>query len=231
MRGVNCTENRHGEGGCGQARPYDIRVMEHVGTDLEALLEDWRRGRADGADLYRALREAMYQAARQGIGMITSSDPDPHDVEDAVYSAFRELERQDPAFVVSLVGLAMKIAYRRGQDAGRRVVRRREQIRDMLADRAVTAEVQFRDDDVRAAADQEVLAGHALGCLEALTDEQRDVVRATLMDRESLSNWALRTGKTHQAASRQRSRALESLRRCTEVKRSGRRRAQGGNDE
>jgi hypothetical protein len=113
--------------------------MEDIGTDHEALLEDWRGGRAKGADLYRALREAMYQAARQGIGMVTSSDPDPHDVEDAVYNAFC---------------------------------------------------VQFRDDDVRAAADQEVLAGDALGCLEALTDEQRDVVRATLMGRESLSNWA-----------------------------------------
>jgi DNA-directed RNA polymerase specialized sigma24 family protein len=205
--------------------------MEHTGTDLEALLEDWRGGRADGADLYPTLRQAMYQAARQGIGMVTSSDPDPHDVEDAVYRAFRELERQDPAKVVSLVGLARKIAYRRGQDAGRNVVRSREQIRDTLADRALMAEVGFCDDEVRAAADQEVLAGDALGCLESLTDEQRDVVRETLMGRESLSNWALRTGKTHQAASRQRGRALESLRRCIELKRSGRRRAQGGNDE
>lgn len=205
--------------------------MDHIGTDHEALLEDWRGGRADDADLYRALREGMYQAARQGIGMVTSSDPDPHDVEDAVYSAFCELEQKDPANVVSLVGLARKIAYRRGQDAGRRVVRRREQVRDTWADRVVAAEVQFRDDDVRAAADQEVLAGDALDCLKALTDEQRDVVRTTLMGRESLSNWALRTGKTHQAASRQRSRALESLRRCIELKRSGRRGAYGGNNE
>ena len=188
------------ERGCGQARPYDIRVMEHTETDLEALLEDWRAGRADGAlDLYPALRQVMYQAARQAIGVITSSDPDPQDVEDAVYDAFRELEHQDPVKVVSVVGLARKIAYRRGQDAGRKIVRRREHIRDTLADRAVTAEVQFRDDDVRAAADQEVLTGDALGCLEALTDEQRDVVRATLMGRESMSDWALRTGKTHQA--------------------------------
>lgn len=67
--------------------------MEHTGTDLEGLLEDWRGGHADGADLYPALRQAMYQAARQGIGVITSSDPDPQDVEDAVYDAFRE-ERQ-----------------------------------------------------------------------------------------------------------------------------------------
>jgi hypothetical protein len=113
--------------------------MEHTGTNLEALLEDWRGGRADGADLYPALRQAMYQAARQGIGVITSSDPDPQDVEDAVYDAFCELEQQDPVNVVSVVGLARKIAYRRGQDAGRKIVRRREQIRDTLADRAVTA--------------------------------------------------------------------------------------------
>jgi hypothetical protein len=125
VRGRQLHKESPRRGGCGQARPYDIRVMEHTETDLEGLLEDWRGGRADGADLYPALRQAMYQAARQGIGVITSSDPDPHDVEDAVYRAFRELERQDPANVVSLVGLARKIAYRRGQDAGRNVVRRR----------------------------------------------------------------------------------------------------------
>lgn len=67
-------------------------------------------------------------SARQGIGSITSSDPHPQDVEDAVYDAFLELERQDPAGVVSIVGLAKMIAYRRGQDTGRKIIRVREQV-------------------------------------------------------------------------------------------------------
>lgn len=50
----------------------------------------------------------MYQRARQGIGSITSSDPHPQDVEDVVYNAFLELERHDPAEVVSIIGLASR---------------------------------------------------------------------------------------------------------------------------
>lgn len=192
--------------------------MERVGTDDEDLLGAWRRGSADRGDLYRTVRTPMYQRARQGIGSITSSDPHPQDVEDAVYNAFLELERRDPAEVVSIVGLAKMIAYRRGQDIGRKIIRVREQISVLMTDRAVTAELEFRDDEVLAAAEQEVLLGHALDCMGGLTEEQRDIVRATVMARESLSDWALRAGKTHQAASRQRARALESLRRCIESK-------------
>jgi hypothetical protein len=85
---------------------------------------------------------------------------------------------------------------------------------------AITDDPQFRDDDIRAAAAREVLVGHALDCLATLTDEQRDVVGATIMGHESLSDWALRNGKTHQAASRQRSRALEALHQCVQCKKS-----------
>lgn len=138
-----------------------------------------------------------------------------------MYNAFLELERHDPAEVVSIVGLAKIIAYRRGQDAGRKIIREREQISALMTDRAATAELEFHDDDeVLAAAEQEVLLGHALDCMGGLTDEQRDIVRATVMGRESLSDWALRAGKSHQASSRQRARALESLRRCIESKES-----------
>jgi hypothetical protein len=192
--------------------------MEQVGTDEEEPLgawrQDWRR------DLYLAVRAPMRQAASQGIASITASGPDPQDVENAVYNAFIELERQDPAGVSSVVGLARKIAYRRGQDIGRKIIREREQMHKLMVDLIVTDDPQFRDDDVRAAAAQEVLIGHALDCMAALTEEQHDVVRATIMGHESLSDWALRNGKSHQAASRQRTRALEALHRCVQSKRS-----------
>jgi DNA-directed RNA polymerase specialized sigma24 family protein len=200
--------------------PYDYRVMEQVGSDDEDFLAAWRRGRGERRDLYEAVRAPMRQAARQGIGSITASTPDSHDVDDAVYDAFLELERQDPANVVSVVGLANRIAYRRGQDTGRKIIRQREQMHSMVIDLVITADPQFQDDDVRAAAEAEVLLSQAMECMEVLTEEQRDVVRATIMERENLSDWALRVGKTHQAASRQRTRALESLRRCVASKES-----------
>jgi DNA-directed RNA polymerase specialized sigma24 family protein len=160
----------------------------------------------------------MRQAASQGIGSITASKPDPHDVDDAMYDAFVELEGQDPARVASVVGLAKRIAYRRGQDTGRKIIRQREQMHKLMIDLVVTAHPQFQDEDVRAAAAQEVLIGRALDCMEALTEEQRDVLRATIMGYESLSDWALRAGKSHQSASRQRTRALEALQRCVQAK-------------
>lgn len=125
-------------GGCGRRGPYDSRVMEQVGID-DDLLGAWRRGRAERRDLYLAVRAPMHQAARQGIGSITASKPDPQDVEDAVCKAFLELERKDPATVVSVVGLARKIAYRRGQDTGREIIRLREEMHTMVTDRAITA--------------------------------------------------------------------------------------------
>ncbi|SRR6266851_4472605 len=98
-------------------------MMDESGTDAEGLLLRWRQGRLDERVLYAAVRGPMYQAARGGISSITSSDPDPQDVEDAVYDAFVQLSAKDPADVSSVIGLAKVIARRRGQDIGRRVVR------------------------------------------------------------------------------------------------------------
>jgi DNA-directed RNA polymerase specialized sigma24 family protein len=203
--------------------------MEQVGTEGEELLDAWRQGRAERRDLYQVVQAPMRQAARQGIGSITASRPDPQDVENTVYDAFIELEQKDPARVVSLVGLAKKMAFRRGQDAGRKIIREREQMNKMAIDLATTADPEFHDDDVRAAAAQEVLTERALDCMEGLPEEQRDVVQATIMERESLSDWALRTGKSHQAASQQRARALAALRRCVQSK--GSPNGTGGDDE
>jgi DNA-directed RNA polymerase specialized sigma24 family protein len=203
--------------------------MEQVGTDDEDVLGAWRQGRVERRGLFGAVRAPMRQAASQGIGSITASAPDPHDVDDAVTDAFLELERQDPALVRTLVGLARRIAFRRGQDVGRRIIRDREGMRELAVHLSVTADPQFQDEDVRVAAELEVLIGRALECLKGLTEEQRDVVRATIMGSETLSDWALRAGKTYQAAGRQRTRALEALLRCVRAKGSLYR--GGGDDE
>lgn len=200
----------------------DIRMMRRDEDDLRNLLESWRTGSATRRDLYLAVRVIMYQAARRGIGAITCDIPDEQDVEDVVYQAFCEFEAQDPAAVRRIVALAWQVAYRRGQDVGRAIIRSREQIRGHVQDRAIRTNFEFSDEDARAAAQREVLIGYAIDCLDLLPDEQRDVVRATVMGRETLSDWAFQVGKSHQAASRQCARALRSLARCVKFKRDAR---------
>lgn len=195
-------------------------MMDEPGTDAEELLLRWRQGQLDARDLYAAVREPMHQAARSGIFSIISSDPDLQDVEDAVYDAFVQLRAMDPADVSSVIGLAKVIARRRGQDIGRRVVREREQIEELLANPLAMAAVKFHDEDVRAAEDDERVLAMAKECFECLTDEQRDLVTKTIMGQEQLSDWALRKGRTHQAASRQRRRAIEAIKRCIASKQS-----------
>lgn len=126
--------------------------MDDSGTDADVPLLRWRQGRLDKRALHVAVRGPMCQAARSGISSITSSDPDPQDIEDAVYDAFVQLWAKDPADVSSVTGLAKVIARRRGQDIGWRVVREREQIEELLANPLAMAAVEFNDEDVRAAA-------------------------------------------------------------------------------
>lgn len=198
--------------------------MAPAGPDWDRLLDDWRAGRAQTADLYAALRRPMYQAARQGVVSITAQHPDDQDVEDAVFTAFKELEQKDPTTVTSIVGLARRIAYRRGQDRGRAAVRRREQIDRALEDPAFIEATTVTEQEVALEAARERLYEQAMRCLDELTDDQADVLRATVMGDEGLSDWAFRNGKSHQAASRQRDRALKALARCIEQghKREGR---------
>ncbi len=190
--------------------------MAAAEPDWDRLLDDWRRGRAQTADLYRALRGPMYRAARQGVRSITAQRPDPQDVEDAVFTAFKELEQKDPTTVTSVVGLARRVAYRRGQDRGRAAVRRREQIDRAIEDPAFVEAVTVTKREVALEAERERLYVRAIACLDELTGDQADVVRATVMGDEGLSDWAFRNGKSHQAASRQRDRALKALARCIE---------------
>lgn len=190
--------------------------MAPTEPDWDRLLDEWRAGRAQTADLYRALRGPMYRAARQGVRSITAQRPDTQDVEDAVFTAFKELEQKDPATVTSIVGLARRIAYRRGQDRGRAAVRRREQIAQAMEDPTIVEAMAVTEQEVAAEAERERLYVRATACLDELTPDQADVVRATVMGDEGLSDWAFRNGKSHQAASRQRDRALKALARCIE---------------
>jgi DNA-directed RNA polymerase specialized sigma24 family protein len=194
--------------------------MDESGTDAEELLLRWRQGQLAKGVLYAAVRGSMYQAARSGISSIASSFPDPQDVENAVYDAFFQLWAKDPVDVSSVIGLAKVIARRRGQDIGRKVVREREQIEELLANPLAVAAVEFHDQDVRAAEEDERVLAMAEGCMERLTEEQRDLVAKTIMGQEQLSDWALRKGRSHQAASRQRRRAIEAIKRCIASKRN-----------
>jgi hypothetical protein len=99
-------------------------------------------------------------------------------------------------------------------------VRRREQIEGLLTDPLALTAVEFRDEDVRAAEQDEKILAMARGCFERLTEEQRDLVVETIMGQEQLSDWALRKGRSHQAASRQRTRAIEAIMRCIASKRN-----------
>ncbi|MEU4254373.1 hypothetical protein AB0F15_43980 [Amycolatopsis sp. NPDC026612] len=202
--------------------------MKQVSEDGE-LLGAWQDGRAERLDVFKAASAPMRQRARQGIAMVTADVVYEHDVDDVVYDAFLELERIGPAGVKSLIGFAKTIAYRRGQDAGRAIIRERERMRDLVIDLGVTADPQFAEDDVREAAEQEVLLQVALECMKGLTDEQRAVVHETIMNRTTLSDWALQTGRSYQSVGRQRDRALDALRRCVNRKRSPDH--EGANDE
>lgn len=193
-------------------------VMAAETDDSERVLEAWRAGRVERAALYDAVREAMYQGARRGIGSIISNPPNEDDVGDVVFEAFCEFEGVDPLGLQSMLGFAKHLAFQRGRDRGRAIIREREKITGLTKDRAVQTELEFGDVDVQLAQKREVLARLATECLDSLTVEQRSVVTATVMEPMSLSDWALREGKTHQAASRQRARAIESLRRCVDHK-------------
>ena len=192
--------------------------MDADTDDSEWVLDEWRAGRVERRALYEAVTETMHQGARRGIAAITAMRANDDDVWEVVYEAFCEFEGKDPLGLRSLLGLAHQIAFQRGRDRGRKIIREREKIDQLSEDRALQGELEFHDVDVQLAQRREVLARMATACLDALTADQRSVITATVMEPMSLSDWALREGKSHQAASRQRARALESIHRCVEQK-------------
>ena len=94
-----------------------------------ALLEAWHSDTTTEADLFRALADPMRRAARKGLRNILAQRPNEDDVGEAVYDAFVILIKKGPGAVTrSLRGFASAIAYRRGQDRGRALIREREAI-------------------------------------------------------------------------------------------------------
>jgi RNA polymerase sigma factor (sigma-70 family) len=192
--------------------------MDDEAHELDELVERWQTGYGDVRSLYESLREGMHQTARRGIQRVIAGPPDEHRVSDVVYTAFVELLRGDPAAMTSPVGLAKTIAYRRGIDEGRRILRERRRISSI--DPLDVATTLPDKPGILAAAEEEALHQLVAKCLEFLTTDQRAVVRATVMGSQTLSEWALSVGTSHQAVSRQRSRALDALRRCVNRQRT-----------
>lgn len=187
--------------------------------DSERELKARRVERAQRTALYEAVKDTMHQGARRGIHAITARPANEDDVVDAVVVAFCEFEKKNHGELHSPQGMAYRIAYQRGRDRGRKLIRQREKIDLVAEDRALMGELEFREVDAQIAQRREELARTAIECLAALPADQQSVVTATVMESMRLSDWALREGKSHQAASRQRTRALESLRRCVNRKR------------
>jgi RNA polymerase sigma factor (sigma-70 family) len=192
--------------------------MDNDGRELAELVERWQTGYGDVRSLYESLREGMHQYARRGIQRVLAKPPDEHRVSDVVFTAFLELLRGDPAAMTSPVGLARTIAYRRGVAEGRRILRERQRLSSLDALDLAASLPDRRE--ILAAAEEEALHQLVATCLEALTTDQRAVVRATVMGGQTLSDWALTVGTSHQAVSRQRARALEALRRCVRRQRA-----------
>jgi RNA polymerase sigma factor (sigma-70 family) len=192
--------------------------MADDADELDELVERWQTGYGDVRGLYESLREGMHQTARRGIQRVIAKPPDEHRVADVVYTAFVELLRGDPAAMTSPVGLAKTIAYRRGIDEGRKILRERQRISSLDALEVASTLPDKRE--ILAAAEEEALHQLVTRCLELLTADQRAVVRATVMGGQTLSEWALTVGTSHQAVSRQRARALDALRRCVKRQRA-----------
>lgn len=172
-------------------------------------------------ELYVEVAGAMMQTARKGIRRMIRRPPSEHDVEDVVLQAFNKLWSIDREQVRSVKSMGCKIAYRKGQDRGRRILQ--EQRRLAPTDAEYLADHPPLDvvDETRFAALTAILSK----CMEHLTSDQHTVISATVAgclgeEPVDLAEWvrmpANETTKTYEAWRRQRKRGLASLRRCVE---------------
>ncbi len=191
--------------------------------EIQRLHDLWRSGTRDNYGWFLVLRHPMTQAARGGIRRMTGEGPSTADIDEAVFRAFKEFLETDPDLIRTPLGLAKRIAFRRGQDVGRRLNRIREFETDdeealsHMPDPAAVdpeAELVAAEEAVRQAKLQRL----AMQCLDDLSPGQAEVVRATVLGDEELSDWALTQGKSYQAADQQRDRGLAALKRCVEAK-------------
>jgi DNA-directed RNA polymerase specialized sigma24 family protein len=190
-------------------------MASHSDDDAEDLLAAWH-ARKEAEKLFAVLRDPMRQAARQGIRRILRRTPDEADVNDVLFKAFKEVLEDNAGEVRrSPLGFAKVVAYRRGMDRARSIIREREQIKNQaweLDQRRVTAA------DTLAAVERERLLRYAEDCMDRLTAEQRDVIEATVQRQESLSDWVAVRGTSYEAGRRLRARGIAALRRCIEAK-------------
>lgn len=216
-----------GGGGCIRPGPIDTIVMGEVPeNDIRRLHERWRRDDRDDRGWLVVLRGSMTRSARAAIRRMTGEHPNREDVDEAVFAAFREFLGRDPHDIKEPVGLAATISYRRGLDVGRRLNRHRE-FEDLVPDTdTVAAE---RDDpsdltpedevlEAERAAERERIYEFAAECIDALPPGQAEVIKATVLGEQELSDWANEKGKSYQAAHKQRSKALAALLGCVKAK-------------
>jgi DNA-directed RNA polymerase specialized sigma24 family protein len=198
----------------------------------DCLLDRWQGGERDDRALFLVLREPMRRAAAGGIRRMTGMRANADDVDDAVYTAFTELTRRDPAQISTLVGLACQMAWRRGQDLGRRLNRARE-LPDSDVVEAYAGDQRSASDpeqdllEAERFAEREHMFRLAMECVGRLPPGQADVVHATVLRSQELTAWAEAQGKSYQAAHKQRAKALQALIRCVTARR--RHDEQGGN--
>ena len=164
--------------------------------------------------LFVDVKGDMRAGARKGIRLVTGSLASEHDVEDLVVQAFNELWRSDRSEIKSLKAMARTLAYRRGIDRGRRILRERRN------DRALGMDLlQLTDEESahRQLEDAEMLE-IVQRCKEHLTPDQRAVVSATVEGTIDgtmpLKEYAARRGTTYEACRRIVNRAVEALTRC-----------------
>jgi DNA-directed RNA polymerase specialized sigma24 family protein len=188
--------------------------------DPEQLLADWRAGRLSREGLYDHCWGALRRGAYRGFRAMMSPPPEADELQEVMVRAFLELEAQDPAGVSSITGFASRIANFRARDFVRERIRDANHNRSVEEDRALQLNLQLAELDGFDSESRGRLGDWAIECVQALPAEQRAVVEATVIGRESLSDWAAHRGKSHQAASRQRERALKAVGRCIAHKRS-----------
>lgn len=207
-------------------RPLDM--ADASDDQAQLLLKRWQAGDRDDYAWFELLREPMRRMARAGIQRMTGKSADPRDSDEILIVAFHEFLKKDPSKIRRPIGLAARIAFRRGQDRGREINREGEfpdsdhpQVMSAIAPAAETEE------EVIEAEEREWLLRLARDCLPELPEGQADVIKATIFGNQTLSDWARDAGKRYQAADQQRNRALKALRKCVESKRDSK---GGGHD-
>lgn len=168
-------------------------------------------------ELFLDVADAMRSGARRGIRRVLRAHPSEHDVEDVAVLAFNEFWEMDRSGIQSLGGMAHRIAYRRGFDLGRRVIRERGAEERTGLDLIPAPDDDSDSRELRHAAIMAIVQR----CKEQLTAEQREVIGATvegtLEGTMLMKDFAALRGTTYQACSRMRDRGIAALGKCVQA--------------